>query len=43
MIASKLKNVKQSHFVSLQLVSYASESIMEAEQNAMVLANKNLF
>ena len=38
MIASNMKNVKLADFASLKSASYASESIMEAEQNAMVLA-----
>jgi hypothetical protein len=38
MIASNTKNVKLADFASLKSESYASESIMEAEQNAMVLA-----
>ena len=38
MIASNMKNVKLADFASLKSESYASESIMEAEQNAMVLA-----
>jgi len=37
-IASNMKNVKLADFASLKSESYASESIMEAEQNAMVLA-----
>jgi len=38
MIVSNMKNVKLADFASLKSESYASESIMEAEQNAMVLA-----
>ncbi|WP_231465738.1 MULTISPECIES: GIN domain-containing protein [unclassified Pedobacter] len=38
MIASNLKNVKLADFASLKSESYASEAIMEAQQNAMVLA-----
>ncbi|RLJ73683.1 GIN domain-containing protein [Pedobacter alluvionis] len=38
MIASNMKNVKLTDFASLKSASYASEAIMEAEQNAMVLA-----
>ncbi|MBB6236920.1 hypothetical protein HDC90_001537 [Pedobacter sp. AK013] len=38
MIASNMKNVKLADFASLKSESYASEAIMEAEQNAMVLA-----
>jgi Putative auto-transporter adhesin, head GIN domain len=38
MIASKMKNVKLADFASLKSASYASEAMMEAEQNAMVLA-----
>ncbi|RZJ76056.1 MAG: hypothetical protein EOO45_03620 [Flavobacterium sp.] len=38
MIASKMKNVKLADFASLKSESYASESIMEAGQNSMVLA-----
>ena len=38
MIASNMKNVKLANFASLKSESYASEAIMEAEQNAMVLA-----
>ena len=38
MIASNMKNVKLADFASLKSESYASESIMEAEQSAMVLA-----
>ncbi|MCZ4224004.1 GIN domain-containing protein [Pedobacter rhodius] len=38
MIASNMKNVKLTDFASLKSESYASESIMEAEKNAMVLA-----
>ena len=38
MIASNMKNVKLADFASLKSASYASEAIMEAEQNAMVLA-----
>lgn len=38
MIASNMKNIKLADFASLKSASYASESIMEAEQNAMVLA-----
>ncbi|KLT63936.1 GIN domain-containing protein [Pedobacter sp. BMA] len=38
MIASNLKNVKLADFASLKSESFASEAIMEAEQNAMVLA-----
>jgi len=38
MIASNMKNVKLADFASLKSESYASESIMEAEQNAVVLA-----
>lgn len=38
MIASNRKNVKLADFASLKSASYASEAIMEAEQNAMVLA-----
>ncbi|CAH0189876.1 hypothetical protein SRABI27_02050 [Pedobacter sp. Bi27] len=38
MIASNMKNVKLADFASLKSASYASETIMEAEQNAMVLA-----
>lgn len=38
MIASNMKNIKLADFASLKSESYASESIMEAEQNAMVLA-----
>lgn len=38
MIASNMKNVKLADFASLKSDSYTSESIMEAEQNAMVLA-----
>ncbi|NTE05112.1 hypothetical protein G6M26_50995 [Agrobacterium tumefaciens] len=38
MIASNMKNVKLADFASLKSASYTSEAIMEAEQNAMVLA-----
>ncbi|WP_343522626.1 DUF2807 domain-containing protein [Pedobacter sp.] len=38
MIASNMKNVKLADFASAKSASYASEAIMEAEQNAMVLA-----
>ncbi|TCD07647.1 hypothetical protein EZ449_14010 [Pedobacter frigidisoli] len=38
MIASNMKNVKLADFANLKSESYASESIMEAELNAMVLA-----
>ncbi|MBT2562518.1 GIN domain-containing protein [Pedobacter sp. ISL-64] len=38
MIASNMKNVKLADFASLKSASYASEAIMAAEQNAMVLA-----
>ena len=38
MIASNMKNLKLADFASFKSESYASESIMEAEQNAMVLA-----
>ncbi|MGQ7853388.1 GIN domain-containing protein [Pedobacter sp. WC2501] len=38
MIASNIKNVKLTGFASLKSESYASEAIMEADQNAMVLA-----
>jgi hypothetical protein len=38
MIASNMKNLKLADFASLKSESYASERIMEAEQNAMVLA-----
>ena len=38
MIASNMKNVKLADFASLKSASYASEAMMEAEQNAMVLA-----
>ncbi|WP_145858315.1 GIN domain-containing protein [Pedobacter suwonensis] len=38
MIASNMKNVKLADFASLKSESYASEAIMKAEQNAMVLA-----
>jgi Putative auto-transporter adhesin, head GIN domain len=38
MIASNMKNIKLADFASLKSESYASEAIMEAEQNAMVLA-----
>jgi len=38
MIASNRKNVKLADFASLKSASYASEAMMEAEQNAMVLA-----
>ncbi|NII84277.1 MULTISPECIES: GIN domain-containing protein [unclassified Pedobacter] len=38
MIASNMKNVKLADFASLKSESYASQAIMEAEQNAMVLA-----
>ena len=38
MIASNMKNVKLADFASLKSASYASLAIMEAEQNAMVLA-----
>ncbi|QDW27168.1 hypothetical protein FFJ24_020995 [Pedobacter sp. KBS0701] len=38
MIASNKKNVKLADFASLKSASYTSEAIMEAEQNAMVLA-----
>ncbi|MDY0905120.1 GIN domain-containing protein [Pedobacter sp. CFBP9032] len=38
MIASNMMNVKLADFSSLKSESYASESIMEAAQNAMVLA-----
>jgi hypothetical protein len=33
-----MKNVKLVDFSSLKSASYASQAIMEAEQNAMVLA-----
>jgi hypothetical protein len=42
MIASNMKNVKLADFASHKSASYASESIMEAEQNAMVLAKYKL-
>ena len=38
MIASNMKNVKLADFASLKSESYASEAIVEAEQNAMALA-----
>ena len=38
MVASNMKNVKLADFASLKSASYASQAIMEAEQNAMVLA-----
>ncbi|MBO9673481.1 MAG: DUF2807 domain-containing protein [Sphingobacteriaceae bacterium] len=38
MIASNMKNVKLADFASRKSESYASQAIMEAEQNAMVLA-----
>jgi len=38
MIASNSKNIKLADFVSLKSESYASEAMMKAEQNAMVLA-----
>lgn len=38
MIASNMKNLKLADFASLKSESYASESIMEVEQNAMILA-----
>lgn len=38
MIASNMKNLKLADFASLKSESYASESIIKAEQNAMVLA-----
>ncbi|MCX2582735.1 GIN domain-containing protein [Pedobacter sp. MR22-3] len=38
MIASNMKNVKLGDFASLKSASYASEAMMEAAQNAMVLA-----
>lgn len=38
MIASNMKNVKLADFASLKSLSYASQAIMEAEQNAMNLA-----
>jgi hypothetical protein len=38
MIASNMKNVKLADFACLKSASYASQAIMEAEQNAMVLA-----
>ncbi|SDG06479.1 hypothetical protein SAMN05421827_103104 [Pedobacter terrae] len=38
MIASNRKNLKLADFASLKSASYASEAIMKAEQNAMVLA-----
>ncbi|SFA43208.1 hypothetical protein SAMN04488511_103281 [Pedobacter suwonensis] len=38
MIASNMKNVKLADFASLKSEAYASEAIMKAEQNAMVLA-----
>jgi len=37
-IASNMKNLKLADFASLKSASYASESIMEAKQNAMALA-----
>ena len=38
MIANNMKNVKLADFASLKSASYASEAIMAAEQNAMLLA-----
>ncbi|MBE5317733.1 DUF2807 domain-containing protein [Pedobacter sp. MR2016-19] len=38
MIVSNRNNVKLADFASLKSASYASEAMMEAEQNAMVLA-----
>ena len=38
MIASNMKNVKLADFASLKSETYASEAMMKAEQNAMVLA-----
>ncbi|WP_406824603.1 GIN domain-containing protein [Pedobacter sp. KACC 23697] len=38
MIASNMKNLKLTDFASLKSETYASEAIMTAEQNAMVLA-----
>ena len=38
MVASNAKNVKLGDFVSLKSVSYASETIMDAEKTAMTLA-----
>ena len=38
MVASNMKNVKLTDFATLKSASYASQAMMEAEQNAMVLA-----
>ena len=38
LIASNMKNVKLADFAALKSASFASQAIMEAEQNAMVLA-----
>ncbi|MGN8058733.1 GIN domain-containing protein [Pedobacter sp. 22163] len=38
LIAGNMKNVKLADFASLKSASYASEAIMDAEQNAMNLA-----
>jgi hypothetical protein len=38
MVASNIKNIKLADFASLKSASYASQAIMEAEQNAMILA-----
>ncbi|KQR71796.1 GIN domain-containing protein [Pedobacter sp. Leaf176] len=38
MIASNMKNVKLADFAALKSASFASQAIMDAEQNAMVLA-----
>ena len=38
MIASNMKNVKLADFASLKSASYASEAMMAADQNAMLLA-----
>ena len=38
MIAGNMKNVKLADFASLKSASYASEAMMDAEQNAMNLA-----
>ncbi|TCC96765.1 hypothetical protein EZ449_22185 [Pedobacter frigidisoli] len=38
MIASNMKNLKLADFAALKSTSFASQAIMDAEQNAMILA-----
>jgi hypothetical protein len=38
MVASNMKNIRMSDFASLKSESFATEAIMEANRNAMVLS-----